>query len=93
MKSEVIFAGSAPLTGTVRQTQPGMNLMKPMAYYPGYVSEILSRGEYLFLSVHRMTVGPDDGGNLPDIVIADSGVTVKYRSGFEVREKKMRLED
>lgn len=47
--------GSIPLRTGIRDTQPGMNLMKPMACYPMYETDLLEKGTYLFVSVNHLT--------------------------------------
>lgn len=59
----------------VQAVHPGMHLLEPAAFYPGYETEPLEPGKYLFVCACGFEGGRSAGG-MPEVVIYDDTVSV-----------------
>jgi hypothetical protein len=76
-KSRLIACGTAERTVAVRQVQPGMNLMAPMAVYPSAEAFLTVKGSYIFATV--CAFGGKLPKSMPEIIMSRGCVKIRYQ--------------
>lgn len=60
------------------QVHPGMHLLEPCAYYPGWETDVLEPGNYLFVSVFDFRPTGGKERTMPQVEIRDGKAAVHY---------------